>query len=351
LKILHLTTDTNYGGVQEVVLFLCRYVQAEHFLLRMHPGPLEASFSEVCSIMPHGFATFEQALPEILPTLKPDIVHAHNPGGSFPLFMQWLVAHGWRVVESHHCWTVSVAEEEQCAARVVASQALHNLQQSTKNLVVIPYPCDLEKALARKACRKQWREALGVPESGVVIGRLGNLTPWKCVPDFVRCVPSILQRAVGTGKPLAFVVAGSTHEAPEVLEQCLELVHTLGVSDNIHFISPASDKFGLLNSFDIFLYPTTRETMGISVLEAMACGLPVVSYEDSAVPEVVKDAGYLEAVGNIEGLICRVVELIADDSLRRSLGERARALVQQRNAPTTIAKAYEALYSKVLGGI
>lgn len=73
---------------------------------------------------------------------------------------------------------------------------------------------------------------------------------------------------------------------------------------------------------DLLLFPTYREGFGLCVAEAMACGLPVVSTQCSAIPEVLDDGrgGFLCAPGDVDGMVVRVRTLLADAALRRDMG-------------------------------
>jgi glycosyltransferase involved in cell wall biosynthesis len=182
---------------------------------------------------------------------------------------------------------------------------------------------------------------------GLLIGRLGNITPWKRPLDFIRAIPRILDKSRSTGIPLKFLLADSSHENPQRMLACLREAQKNGSLSKIVVVTPAEDKFGLLNALDIFLYPTSRETYCVSIAEAMACGLPVVTYRESAMPEVVGDAGMLGRVGDIDALADNVVSLIESVEKRRSLSQRARDIVKSRNAPEVIAGRYAQIYRSV----
>ncbi len=349
MKILHITSDTYFGGVQEVVLSLCRHVEAEHYVLRLNAGPLETEFGKHARIVRHEAATFEAALPDTLKEIRPDLVHSHNPGGTFPEFMRILVESTIPIVESIHCWNPALEEEERhCAARIVACEALFRLQRSKERLHIIPYPCNIDAAEEGRTRREHYRGKLGVPGDGLIIGRLGNIAVRKRPLDFIRAIPLILAETGPSGLSLRFVLAGSPYENPKLLVKCLEEAQSLAVVSHIEVVCPVEDKFGLLNAFDIFLYPTMLETYCISIAEAMACGLPVVTYRESALPEVVSDAGIVVKVGDIEALAEGVVSLIRSPRDRNALGEQARSIVKSRNRPDAVAGRYLQLYRSVL---
>ncbi|MFH1787998.1 MAG: glycosyltransferase family 4 protein [Candidatus Altiarchaeota archaeon] len=83
---------------------------------------------------------------------------------------------------------------------------------------------------------------------------------------------------------------------------------------------------GIYSEADVFVLPSMRELFGVSALEAMACGLPVVMSETYAAAEIVDDGvtGYLTPYGDAKLLQERLVELIEDGSLRRRMGDAGR---------------------------
>ena len=85
---------------------------------------------------------------------------------------------------------------------------------------------------------------------------------------------------------------------------------------------------------DVFLLPSELESFGLSALEAMACGVPVVGSDAGGLPEVVKhtETGFLLPVGDIEGMAARTIEILKDDEHARELGQagRRRAAVAVR---------------------
>ncbi len=175
MRVLQVTTDTNYGGVQEVVLSICRHASPgfEHSVLRMGSGKLEGEFRRYATLLDAGPGFEESVVPAIRST-GADILHVHMPGGTCP---PWLVAAantGIPIVESIHCVFRALAREEEiCAARIVASEHASGLQRSRDRLHVIPHPISaqgLSEAILperRARCRQEriWREFTRVAQT------------------------------------------------------------------------------------------------------------------------------------------------------------------------------------------
>ena len=102
---------------------------------------------------------------------------------------------------------------------------------------------------------------------------------------------------------------------------------------------------------DILLFPTVREGFGLSVAEAMACGLPVVASDCSSIPELVDPGkgGFLCPVGDVDAF-AEKINILADSShLRREMGEYNRAKVEKMFTLERMVNEYRDLFEEVLG--
>ena len=101
----------------------------------------------------------------------------------------------------------------------------------------------------------------------------------------------------------------------------------------------------------MFLLPSELESFGLSALEAMAAGVPVVGSDAGGLPEVVRHAesGYLLPVGDVEGMAARTIEILRDDERRREMGEAARHRVASLFDADRVVEQYEAVYERVIG--
>lgn len=105
-----------------------------------------------------------------------------------------------------------------------------------------------------------------------------------------------------------------------------------------------------INRADIALQPSRREGFGLSILEAMACGKPVVSSRCSAIPELVEhgQGGLLCEVGSVDQLVSAVENLAQSAETRRRMGEYNRQVVLQRFTLERMASRYHTVYKSML---
>lgn len=128
-----------------------------------------------------------------------------------------------------------------------------------------------------------------------------------------------------------------------------------GLADRYQYLGEPdrAGKIALLRSFDILCVPTVyQESKGLSVLEALAVGVPVVLPAHGAFPEVVADTGggLLFEPHNPHDIARRLKELIVDAAQRRALGQRGRQAVFDRYNSGTMARRTAELYRQVIGG-
>jgi len=125
---------------------------------------------------------------------------------------------------------------------------------------------------------------------------------------------------------------------------------SLGISDNVCFKGNVPNVHEYLNSADIFVFPSFREGMPNSLLEAMACGLPVIASKIGGVVDVVEDgkSGILFEPGDVSGLASAMVRLLNDNELRLKLGAEARKRIVDSFSIDRIADEYIRLYERLL---
>ena len=107
----------------------------------------------------------------------------------------------------------------------------------------------------------------------------------------------------------------------------------------------------LYRNMDILLFPTVREGFGLAAVEAMACGLPVVATNSSALPEVVthNHGGFLCPLGDVEAFANAVQTLADNPQLRQQMGEFNRQRVENRFTLQRMAVEYGAVFDSLIG--
>jgi glycosyltransferase involved in cell wall biosynthesis len=179
----------------------------------------------------------------------------------------------------------------------------------------------------------QARQKYQLPERFLLY--VGTIEPRKNLPILLQAYASVADQMPDH----RLVVVG-----PQgwMVENIVQKSGQLNISDKVHFTGyvEQADLPLIYNLADVFIYPSVYEGFGLPVLEAMACGTPVITSNVSSMPEIVGDAGVLLAPNNPEVLAQSLLELINDPMYRQRLSilgrERAAAFTWKRTAEKTI---------------
>ena len=150
---------------------------------------------------------------------------------------------------------------------------------------------------------------------------------------------------------LQFVVSGTVFTNKHKYYDALrKLVDELGIT-NLEFVGGRGDVRALLKRFDIYVCSSNAESSPISVWEAMAMELPIVSTDVGDVPLYVKEGenGFIAPVGDHKALADFVGRLAGDETLRERLGKAARASVADKLDIKVCAEKHLNAYRTVLG--
>jgi glycosyltransferase involved in cell wall biosynthesis len=130
----------------------------------------------------------------------------------------------------------------------------------------------------------------------------------------------------------------------------VEALHTYAASEHIALLGERSDVAEQLAQSDVFVLASRSEGMPLSVLEAMAAGLPVVASSVGGIPELVVsgETGLLVRPGDIDALAAALHTVLADRELRRAMGDAGRARAQHLFDLPGFRAAHVRLYREAL---
>lgn len=120
--------------------------------------------------------------------------------------------------------------------------------------------------------------------------------------------------------------------------------------DNVEFVGFVDNVEDYMASFDVFLYPSLREGLGSSLLDAMCFGLPIVASDVGGIPEIVEHNvnGLLVRPDNPNDIVEALGRIVTDATLRAAMQSRNRDKAMQYGA-ARMASSYEAIYARILG--
>jgi glycosyltransferase involved in cell wall biosynthesis len=143
-----------------------------------------------------------------------------------------------------------------------------------------------------------------------------------------------------------FVIAGDGAARSALAAQVSELA----LDGRVKLLGWRTDIAALLAAADVFVLPSRNEALGVSALEAMAAGKPVIATAVGGVPEAVCDGetGLIVAPGDSQALAGAISALIADPARRERFGAAGRRRVQERFSTHAMATAVEGVYERLL---
>ncbi|HTF89173.1 MAG TPA: N-acetyl-alpha-D-glucosaminyl L-malate synthase BshA [Planctomycetota bacterium] len=174
-----------------------------------------------------------------------------------------------------------------------------------------------------------------------MVVHVSNFRAVKRVPWLVR---AFAQATTGTRAQLVLVGDG-----PDQAE-CRRLVAELGLSSRVVFLGERDAIPELMAPADVFALSSREESFGLSALEAMACGTPVVSTDAGGVREVVEHgvSGLLSPVDDLQAFSSHLRQLLSDTQAARRMGIAAREQAVSRFRREKVVVRYEDLYRRVL---
>ena len=210
-----------------------------------------------------------------------------------------------------------------------------------EKVFMIPNGIDMGRFQFDEEARANWRTQLDISKSAPVAGIVAALRPEKNHSLFLRVAASVAKLVPET----RFVIAGDGPERAK-LEG---LAEHLGIASKVHFLGSVSDIPGVLSMLDLFTLTSHNEAKPVSILEAMACRLPVVATDVGSVSESVVEGetGFLVQPGE-ESLMCdRWLKLLTVDNLRSRLGTAGRQHVVDHSSLECMVEGYMELVESV----
>lgn len=207
-----------------------------------------------------------------------------------------------------------------------------------KEIVVIPNFIEIDKNRIDE--NSPCHRSLMATKEEKIITHISNFRKVKRIPDVVRIFNEI-QKEI----PSKLMMVGDGPEK-EVAEKLCE---DLGITDKVIFFGNSSEIDKILCYSDLFLLPSETESFGLAALEAMACGVPIISSNSGGLPEVNKDgySGYLSDVGNVQEMAANAIKILSDDEKLLTFKKNALEASKEFDI-MNILPLYENLYRKAL---
>jgi glycosyltransferase involved in cell wall biosynthesis len=195
---------------------------------------------------------------------------------------------------------------------------------------VIYGPVELS-AFATLPDRGAARERLGLPLDAPVVALVGRINRWKGHDRFLRIAARV--RARIPNAHFAIVGAPIFRDA-DFVPELHALTADLGLNEHVTFIPWLDDVREIYAASDVNVNCSTREPFGRAIVEAAACGVPTVCFDDSGAAETIADGvnGYTIPPGDEAAFADALIELLADANTRMRVSAAARAATSRFDA-------------------
>ena len=359
MTVAHVVLTLDHGGLEHLAIQMSEHLQRRGIrspIMVLTDGALveEARKRGIDTFVMRKRRGFDVrlifALRRLLREQGVDVVHTHNFA---PLIYGSLAArlcgmgtvntrHGRAALKMHPLiWAltdrvVGVSED----ARVELMR--HNRIRADKVRVIIN-AIDLSAYKAEAPPSAARRLELGIPADVPVCGIVGRLSPEKDHRTLLLALDAL--RTSGSSAHLVVVGGGPLEAELKSLARCL------GLDQRVHFLGFRSDVAELLPLLDLFVLSSTEEGVSLTLIEAMAAGLPIVATRVGGNPEVVIDGetGVLVEARQPIALAAAIGALLADPAARTRMGRHAREVAMRKFDIERLIDEYQAIYAEIGG--
>ena len=333
MKVLHVITGLEVGGAELQLSMLVRRTRHEADVVTLYnPGPVADRIrADGIQVRDLGMRSNTElsALPrlyKIIRTGRYDVVHAHLYRSQIYARPAAWLAGTPVVVTTEHSIGETHIERRKMTARVrtlylaselfgdatiavsdVVRERLVRWGVPAKKITVVPNGLEVADLAFDLAARERVQAQFGIAPGTYVIGTLGRLDPNKRVNLILEAAAPLL------GEACKVLVIGRGEEA----ERLTAVAARLGIAEHVIFGGFQSDTAAMLSAFDLFLAASAQETFGLSVLEALASGLPVLYTTCPALDGIQAERAW-QVPGTTEGLRTEIRKQIEVGAAQRA---------------------------------
>lgn len=288
-----------------------------------------------------------------------EIVHAHVARDYLPAFLvSTRGSHAPRFVATRHVLfrlghvnrnVLSRASRVIAVSEAVARSLRAQGGIDAEKIRVVTNGVDLRRFEEARASFEREEAEGGATHTPLRVGIVGELSEVKGQEQFVRAAAILNEEFKAS---VEFIVVGEDESrSGECGERLRKLIAELGLTERVRLLGRREDIAPLIASLDVLVSASRTEAFGMVLAEAAACGVPAVATATDGALEIVDDGvtGRIVPIGDAGALASAVAALLRDESLRRSLGLRARESALARFGLERMAAETERVYSEALG--
>jgi N-acetyl-alpha-D-glucosaminyl L-malate synthase BshA len=317
---------------------------------------VEVSQYSVFQYPPYDIA-LSNKMAEVMRREKLDILHVHYaiPHAVCAILGKQMARSNSKIVTTLHGTDITVLGYDPSLTDAIrfgiehsdAVTAVSNaLVQETYQLIqpekeIIPIYNFIDERIFEKIPSSRLKEEYGIRSDEKVIIHVSNFRSIKRVPDVVKVFVRILENM-----PAKLLLIGDGPEMTVVSN----LVSDFGLDQDVLFLGKQDNLEELYSISDLMLLLSQKESFGLVLLEAMACGVPCIGTNVGGIPEVIQNGenGFLCELGDLDDIVQKSLYLLENSEIHRQFSERSVFTVKQKFYSQNIVNQYETLYLNLL---
>ncbi len=361
INVVHLVEELTIGGLEKILTTIVLYLNKEKYnvsvwCLREGGFFADELIKEGIDVKVLHISTSRNPLNiyklyKLLKNRKFDVIHTHaySAGtiGRISAFLAGvpvIISHNQNVYGHYNKyyhfmeWLLShVTDSIICVSDMVKKFTNETQGIDTKRLVTIYNGIENIRSVSGEKTSDLKKE-LGIPVNNSVIGTVAQFSGKKGLGYLIKSASILLKHR----KDVNFLLVGDGTTKDELKYLC----HNLKIENNVVFAGERSDIPEMLSLIDIFVLPSITEGLPLALLEAMACGKPVVATSVGGVPEIVKNGlnGILVQPKDPEALHGAMKELLNNADMREKMGHEGRMICEKGFSSRVMVDRIEDLY-------
>ncbi|MHA6481270.1 glycosyltransferase [Paenibacillus sp. strain BS8-2] len=194
-------------------------------------------------------------------------------------------------------------------------------------------------AVYRPLSKEMLKKKYGIPTDKIIIGTVANGGAFSQERKGGKYVQAVMERLIKEGHEVLLVSVGGERKG--------------FINDNLFdvgYISSEQEMAEVYNTFDIYMFPSLADTCPLVISEAMACGIPIVTFNTGGIPELVEHeiTGYIASKHDLEQLYEYTLRLVMDQQLRGKFAENSRKFCLKYFDHNIIVEQYNKVYGKAI---
>lgn len=192
--------------------------------------------------------------------------------------------------------------------------------------------------------RERIRSCLGIGSDIFALGHVGIFNENKGQLNFIEQTGLLLKASIPNVK--IYFIGDFEPESNEYARSCLNAVKRLGLEDTIYFAGYTSKVSDWYRALDVVMVTSGHEGLPRSMIESLACGTPVISFDVCSTREILErhNCGFVVSQGDYVGLVKQITYLAEHRTVCQTLGENGARLARELFDPVHVVQKYEELY-------